>query len=375
MDERKRSPRTFVKVVSLFATWNAGLRTLDHGSSAVIVVAIVPPQVLSEMSALVFEGPRRLALKRCPRPAPGPGEVLVAVAVAGVCGSELTSFTGASSRRAPGRVFGHELAGTVIGRGAGVSPRWVGKAVAVNPLTSCGRCRACRRGQTNACPDRVLLGLHVDGGFAEEVVVPAAALRELDGIDELAGALAEPLANGVHATRLLPHRDGDVVVLGAGGIGLSVIAALRSAGDCRIVAVDPVPARREVAASSGADRVLAPEETDGLSSPDHVIDAVGTTTSRRDAISRCAPGGCVVLLGMHATESELPINEAIAKELTLSCSYAYTGEDFAAALRLLRSGAVPYRRWITEFPLAAGQAAFEALVEPPRPGNEGGPVV
>ena len=68
---------------------------------------------------------------------------------------------------------------------------------------------------------------------------------------------------------------------------------------------------------------------------------------------------------MHATESELPINEAIAKELTLSCSYAYTGEDFAAALRLLRSGAVPYRRWITEFPLAAGQAAFEALVDHP----------
>lgn len=319
----------------------------------------------SEMSALVFEGPRRLTLKRRPRPAPGPGEVLVAVTVAGVCGSELTSFTGASSRRAPGRVFGHEFAGTVIGEGAGVSPQWVGKAVAVNPLRSCGRCLACRRGQTNACPDRVLLGLHVDGGFAEEVVVPAAAVRELDGIDELAGALAEPLANGVHATRLLSHRDGDAVVLGAGGIGQSVIAALRHAGAGRIVAIDPGPARREVAAFTGADQALAPEEAEGLSPPDHVIDAVGTTTSRRDAISRCAPGGCVVLLGMHATESELPINDAIAKELTLSCSYAYTDEDFEAALLLLRSGAVPYPRWITEFSLSAGQAAFEALVEHP----------
>jgi threonine dehydrogenase-like Zn-dependent dehydrogenase len=212
-----------------------------------------------------------------------------------------------------------------------------------------------------------LLGLHRDGGFAEEVAVPAGAVRPRGGLDDVGGSLVEPVANAVHVVGLLPSVLGrEILVFGAGAIGLCVISVLAVAGAGRIHAVDPVPRRREQARAAGAELAFAPDdEALAGSSPDHVIDAVGVTSSRRDAIARCAPGGCVALLGMHSADSELALNAAIGKELRLQCSYAYTERDFETALGLLQSGAIAYRPWITELDLDRGQAAFEALVDRP----------
>jgi 2-desacetyl-2-hydroxyethyl bacteriochlorophyllide A dehydrogenase len=322
------------------------------------------------MSALVFEGPGRMVVQTRPRPSPAPGEVVVAVSAAGVCGSELTSFTGHSLRRPPGRVFGHELSGTVAAAGPDAPSGLLGQRVAINPLRPCGRCATCASGHTNVCPNRTLLGLHVDGGFAEEVAVAASALRELGQLDDAGGALVEPLANAVHVARLLPPVIGrDVLVLGAGAIGLCVLSVLRHAGAAEITMIDPVEARRDLAVVSGAGRALSPDEVVELELGefDLVIDAAGVTDARRDAIAHCAAGGCIVLLGMHEAESALPVNAAVSKELRLQCSYAYTDADFDVAFGLLRDGLIPYEPWITDLPLADGQAAFEALVE--RPGE------
>jgi 2-desacetyl-2-hydroxyethyl bacteriochlorophyllide A dehydrogenase len=322
---------------------------------------------MSAMMALVFAGPGRMAVEARPRPQAGPGDVVVSISAAGICGSELTSFTGESARRAPGLVFGHEVAGTVTAVGEAVSPALVDSRVAVNPLVPCRRCPTCLAGRTNVCPARTLLGMHLDGGFAEEVAVPAAAVHPLGDLDDVGGSLVEPVANAVHAVGLLPAVIGrEILVLGAGAIGLSVISVLRVAGARRISVIDPVAHRREQALAAGAHRALAPDD-DALheTHPGHVVDAVGVTSSRREAIARCADGGCVVLLGMHAAESELPINAAVGKELRLQCSYAYTEHDFELALGLLQSGAISYRAWITELRLDQGQAAFEALVDRP----------
>jgi threonine dehydrogenase-like Zn-dependent dehydrogenase len=239
--------------------------------------------------------------------------------------------------------------------------------VAVNPLRSCGNCEQCVSGRPNVCPRRILLGLHVDGGFAEEVAVSVGYVRRLDGLDELAGALAEPLANAVHAVGLLPFAVGRrVAVFGAGAIGLCVIRVLRIAGAASVIAIDPVESRRRLALGAGANEALTPADAEhaGLLF-DTAIDAAGLEASRRAVVDRCPPGATVVLLGMHHAESELPINLAISKELRLQCSYAYTPRDFDAALGLLRADALPYGDWITEYPLADGQRAFETLVERP----------
>jgi threonine dehydrogenase-like Zn-dependent dehydrogenase len=306
-----------------------------------------------------------MAVERRPRPIAGEGEVVVAVAAAGICGSELTSFTGASGRRPPGRVFGHEVAGTVVAVGEGVTDALLGRRVAVNPLVACGQCRMCLAGRANACPDRTLLGLHLDGGFAEEVAISAAALHPLGELDEVAGSLAEPLANAVHVARLLPAVIGQrVLVLGAGPIGLCVVAMLGVAGAASITVIDPVSNRRALALAAGAHQAFAPDEAAAAQiACDHVVDAVGATESRRAAISHCPAGGCVVLVGLHTADSALPINDAIAKELRMQCSYAYTQSDFDVAMELLRRGMIPYEPWITELALDQGQAAFQALTE------------
>jgi 2-desacetyl-2-hydroxyethyl bacteriochlorophyllide A dehydrogenase len=318
------------------------------------------------MSALVFDGPRRMVLRTRPRPRAGRGEVVVAISAAGVCGSELTSFTGASLRRAPGRVFGHELSGTVTATGPGTPDELFGQRVAINPLRPCGSCATCANGHTNACPNRTLLGLHIDGGFAEEVAVAASALRELGQLDDTAGALAEPLANAVHVTRLLPPVIGrEILVLGAGPIGLCVVSVLRVAGAARTTVIDPVAGRRDLAATCGAQHALSPDQMSELPDFDLVIDAAGVAGSRRDAITHCAAGGHILLVGMHEAESQIPLNLAVSKELRLQCSYAYTDSDFDVALGLLRDGLIPYQPWITHLSLAEGQHAFEALVEQP----------
>jgi threonine dehydrogenase-like Zn-dependent dehydrogenase len=291
----------------------------------------------------------------------------VAVTAAGICGSELTSFTGDSTRRAPGRVFGHEFVGRVARTGSEVASDIVGELVAVNPLSSCGLCRQCRGGRPNACPDRSLLGLHVDGAFAEEVAVPHGDVRRLAGLDELAGALAEPLANAVHAVGLLGNVVGRrIAVFGAGTIGLCVTQVLRIAGAASIIAVDPVESRRERALAAGADEAITAQDAEAeLVDFVDAVDAAGLEASRRTAIDAAPPGATVVLLGMHQAESKLPINLAISKELALVCSYAYTAQEFDTALGLLHAGAVARDDWITEFTLADGQQAFETLIRHP----------
>ena len=319
------------------------------------------------MDALIFEGPGRMAMARRPAPVAEPGALLVEVRAAGICGSELASFTGHSTRRPAGRTFGHELSGVVVAAGAPDDAGVVGRRVAINPLVSCGVCPHCQAGRANICPRRTLLGMQVDGGFAEQVVVPRSAVEDLGVLDDVAGTLVEPTANAVHVLTLLPLVTAThVAILGAGPIGLCVLAVLREAGTAHITVIDPVEERRRLALLGGADAALDPSAT-VAASPDHVVDAAGTTPSRCAAIELCTPGGTVVLLGLHSTASELPVNAAIANELALRCSFAYTPRDFDLALDLLRRGAIDYAPWITERPLSEGPAAFADLVE--RPGD------
>lgn len=320
--------------------------------------------MLQKMEALIFEGPRQMSISERARPVPEAGEVLIAVDAVGICGSELTSFTGASTRRAPGRVFGHEIAGRVAAVGPHVDNELIDKRVAVNPLIPCGRCTQCAAGRSNCCPNRVLLGMQIDGGFAEAVAVPMHSICEAPELDPIGASMVEPLANAMHVLNLLPSITGhDIAVLGAGAIGLSVVSILQVSGAGSITVIDPVANRREQALAAGAHTAYSPE--DAPADFEHVVDAAGTASSRRFAIQACAAGGTVVLLGLHSATSELPVNEAIAKELRLQCSYAYTQRDFELALELLDQGRIPYQGWITEMPLSEGHDAFVTLADRP----------
>src|SRR6266567_1107478 len=126
------------------------------------------------MHAIVWQGPERMAIEERPDPgAPGAGELIVRPAAVGICGSEVEGYLGHMGNRAPPLVMGHEFAGHVVAAGAGAA-ELEGARVAVNPLSGCGECRLCRAGHPNLCADRVLIGVHAPGAFADLVSVPAA---------------------------------------------------------------------------------------------------------------------------------------------------------------------------------------------------------
>src|SRR6188474_1968821 len=171
------------------------------------------------MRAIVWQGPNEMTVEEQPDPPdPGPGELILRPEAVGICGSEVEGYLGHMGNRTPPLVMGHEFAGTVVAAGEGAA-ELEGARVAVNPLSGCGECRLCRSGFSNLCKDRVLVGVHVPGAFADLVRVRAADARVLpDGVSARVGALMEPLANGVHAVRLAPGGVESAVVLGAGTI-------------------------------------------------------------------------------------------------------------------------------------------------------------
>src|SRR5918997_6862291 len=152
------------------------------------------------MRALVWHGTERMSVDDVPDAEPGPGEVLLVPEAVGVCGSELEGYLGRQANRTPPLVMGHEVAGRVEAVGPGVDASWVGARAAVNPLVPP---EGAAPGLGHLDPAREMIGIHRPGGFAGAVRVPAGQLRRVpDGADPRLAALAEPFANGVHASRL-----------------------------------------------------------------------------------------------------------------------------------------------------------------------------
>jgi threonine dehydrogenase-like Zn-dependent dehydrogenase len=329
------------------------------------------------MKAVVWTGPREMALHEVAEPTPGAGEVLLRVGAVGICGSELSGYLGHNSLRVPPLVMGHEFAGEVVALGPGAAGVAPGDRVIVNPLVSCGDCPLCRSGAANLCPRRQLLGAHRPGAFAELVAVPAASCTPLPaGVSAVDGSLAEPLACGVRAARLGGVAPGaSVAVFGAGPIGLMCVSAVRRAGAEARLAVDMHPGRLATAAAWGAlavcdaraeNPVAAARSATGGLGVDVAIDAVGASATRRAAIEAVRPGGAVVFLGLHEAESAVQANDIVRSETRVVGSFAYTPADFAEAVAMLAAGAVRAApAWLEERPLAACAASFAELIDAP----------
>jgi len=311
--------------------------------------------------ALVYTAPQTMALSSWQNPTVGYGEVVLQVRTAAICGSDLHGFLGHSKIRIPPMIMGHEFAGDVSALGEGVDGLSVGDRVTVQPLVGCGHCDLCRAGHPNICPDRRLIGGHLPGAFADRVVVPQHLVYRLpDTITYAQGALTEPLANGVHMARLAPAPYADVVVIGAGTLGLMTLQAYRATGARRVVVLDTAPNRLEVARRLGAHAIVNPAIDDavavaraafGGAAPVVVIDAVGHTVTRHQALELVAPGGTVVLLGLADVESNLDVLGVINGEVRLQGSYGSCDNDVRDAITLIADGQVDVTSWIDTFTL------------------------
>ena len=189
----------------------------------------------------------------------------------------------------------------------------------------------------------------------------------------VAGSLAEPLACSVRAVALSRVKPQErLLILGAGPIGLCAVAAARAQGVEQIVISDVVSQRLEIARHWGASDVINAREQDVVAfvqqrypgGVDSVIDAVGATPVRIQAIRAVVPGGRVVLIGLHDEESVMPVNYLIRQEITVTGTFAYTDETFTRAVDLLIHGVVqPSVDWLEERPLSDGPAAFAESVD------------
>ncbi len=322
------------------------------------------------MKALVYLGPRRMELQDVPTPSPATGEVRVRVDATAICGSDLHGFREASPRRVPPLVMGHEVVGHVDGVGDDVDASLEGTRVVAMPVVSCGVCPRCIESRSNLCPERRLMGMSFPGAFAEAFTIPATQVLSVpERLASESGALAEPLANAIHTVERSIRVGDDVVVIGAGAIGLFAARTAVLDGAARIFVVDKLPDRLALAAAQGAEPLPAEGAADAIASAtsgagvDVVIDAVGLPSTWALALTAVRFGGRIEAVGLGALEGPLAYQTLIAKGVTVVGSYACAPGDFTRALGLLASGEVDVESWITLLPLAEGQAAFEALVD------------
>jgi len=298
------------------------------------------------------------------------GEVRLQVEAIGICGSDVALLAGRHPYAAYPVVPGHEVGGRVLEAGPGVVLE-IGQRVAVRPLLTCGICRACREGRVNHCAEVRVLGVHLDGGMAEEFVVPQELLFPVpEGMSGEWAALAEPTAVAVH----LCHRAGigpgsSVAILGTGVIGLLALQVARAWGAQAVLAVDQVPERLELAMRLGAAQALDNRQEDVLDAGrrlcpdgfDVVLEMVGAEATLASALELTRRGGGIVFVALPHGKIALDFEPVYRKELSLLATRLYAA-DFAEAIPLLASGLVQVDPIITHrFGLA--QAA-EALALP-----------
>ena len=303
-----------------------------------------------------------VALAERPERALAPGEVRILVHAAGICGTDLHIEAGEYQARPP-VTMGHELSGVVEEIGAGVAGHWLGEwVVSETYFSTCGRCRWCREGRTNLCPERRSLGSFVDGAFAPSVIVPERNLhRAPTALTDAAAALTEPLAcvcQSLEDPTIVTSGD-RVLVIGPGGIGLIAAQVARADGatvEIRGTARDEV--RLELAAKLGfAVSDTAPTEEDY----DVVIECSGSGPGITTALTSARRGGRVVQIGLRGVPVEVPFDEICFRELTVTSGNASTPRSWESALALLEQGSVELAPLVTEVvPLREWERAFAA---------------
>jgi L-gulonate 5-dehydrogenase len=282
------------------------------------------------MKSILVEGPRKLRIAEFERPRPAAGEVRVKVRYAGICGSDIHIFHGTHPFVRYPRIIGHEFAGVIDAVGQGVEASRIGERVSVTPVVSCGHCYPCSVGRPNVCATVQVLGVHREGGFSEFCCVPEnLAYPVPDNVSDTAAATVEPFsigANMLNRTGVLPQDTG--LVYGAGPIGLTVIQTLKGVYRMkRLVVVDRVDSRLEMAKQSGADIVVNNADrnlADILKAEDIVptliIDAACHPSILEEAIELASPAGRIGMMGFSPEPSRVSQRKLNAKELTLYAS-------------------------------------------------------
>jgi len=305
------------------------------------------------MRALVKEtdGPG-LALKEMPEPEVGPGEVKIRVRKAAICGTDMHiwAWDDWARKTVPvGLVTGHEYMGEVAEIGAGVTETKIGDRVSGEGHIPCGHCRACLSGQAHICARTLGVGVNRAGAFADYVVIPEANVRPLpDAISDDVAAILDPLGNAAHTALAFDLVGEDVLITGAGPIGLMAAAVCRHAGARHVVVTDLQDARLALAVRMGATRGVRADREDlaevmralGMKEGFDVgLEMSGAAPALDAMIKAMITGGHIALLGLFKEAPKVDLNTAIFKGVSFAGIYGRKMyETWHKMLAMLESG-------------------------------------
>ncbi len=328
------------------------------------------------MKALFYPEWGRLDIQEVARPILQDGEVLVRVSRCGICGSELDTFRTRSPRRQPPLIMGHEFCGWVEAT-KNTHGRWSdGQPVIAHALVHCGRCHPCLRGDTNLCAHRQVFGMQRPGAFAEYIAVPERVLIPWgNDLPADTAVFAEPLANGINAMRQgSSGRRSRVIVIGAGPIGLMCLFAAKKIHHSDVIVADRIVERVEAARLLGAKMAVhvpgqslaaAMHQHWSGASAEYVIDAVGSSETKKNSIELAEPGGTIVWVGMHDDLIDFNSYSLTLDQKTLAGTYSGSMGDLEQAIQLLNTEHLD-TSWASRFSLDEGSAAFQAMLRPKR---------
>ena len=285
------------------------------------------------MKALVIEKPGHVTVKEVEDPEPGRREVLVKVKACGICGTDMHIFRGELKVKYP-VIPGHEISGEVVSLGRDVASFKTGDRVAIDPNISCGECHYCRNGMPHFCENWEAIGIHRPGGYAEYVVAPVKNVYKIpSGLSLEAAALAEPVACCIHGQDFLDIKFGDIVaIFGLGPIGLIHLQLARSRGASKIIGIDLVEDRLQMALELGADHVInggdphladKVNEITGGRGVDKVVEATGNPMVLKQAIRVSGYGSKILVFGVAPEHSVTEVEPFLIyrKELTIIGSF------------------------------------------------------
>ncbi len=326
------------------------------------------------MRRLIIPEPKNIILENVEEPTPGPKEVTIKIAYCGICGSDLHAFKGEHPFISLPATPGHEFSGIVSTIGKNVYDFKAGDRVTVEPSLVCGQCYNCKTGRYNICLNLRVMGCQGDGAMADYLIVPADKVVPIPkNLSLKHAALVEPLAVGVHAVK----RGGDlfnknVVIIGAGTIGLSVLLCVVNAGAKNIIITDLSDERLELARQLGANQIINASKVNVVEKIcseqpykgiDVAFECVGIEPSIRDAMDVIRKGGRVLVCGVFGNEVKINMGNVQDREQEIIGTLMYTRTDFEEAVHMLANASFSPNLFITKiFPLEKPQEAFNAAL-------------
>lgn len=318
-----------------------------------------------------------LSLDEVPTPKPGPDDVLIRVHTTGICGTDLHIYEwdewAQSTVPAP-MIVGHEFSGHIAEVGPNVSGFEPGDLVGAEGHVVCGHCRNCLAGRRHLCHQPKGIGVNIPGAFAEFISVPKGNVwRHDDDVDPEIAALFDPFGNAVHTALTYPVLGEDVLITGAGPIGLMATAVVSHAGARNVVVTDINPFRLEIASRMGASRAvdvrsedLADVQTEiGMSEGfDIALEMSGQPSALTDILDNTIHGANIAMLGIPAEPFEVDWSTVIFNMLNIKGIYGRRMYDTWYQMSVLVNSGIDISPVITHrFGAEAYEEAFEAFTD------------